>query len=159
MPRTRCGWPSCARSACCAVASSQRRRSPRSAELARYRRTVVEERTREGQRLRKVLEDGGIKLDSVASDALGVSGRAMIEALIGGQRDPAVLADLARGTLRRKIPDLTVALAGRFADHHAVLCRARADSFAGTSSTVSPTDTPVTPSPTSSTTPAASYPR
>jgi transposase len=70
-------------------------------ELARYRRTLVEERTREGQRLRKVLEDGGIKLDSVASDALGASGRAMIEALIGGQRDPAVLADLAKGYARR----------------------------------------------------------
>jgi transposase len=96
-------------------------------ELARYRRTLVEERTREGQRLRKVLEDGGIKLDSVASDALGVSGRAMIEALIKGQRDAAVLADLARGTLRKKIPDLTMALAGRFAQHHAVLCRLHLD--------------------------------
>jgi transposase len=57
-------------------------------ELVRYRRKLIEERTRENQRLRKVLEDGGIKLDSVASDALGVSGRSMIEALIDGQRDP-----------------------------------------------------------------------
>lgn len=96
-------------------------------ELTRYRRTLVEERTREGQRLRKVLEDGGIKLDSVASDALGVSGRAMIEALIGGQRDPATLADLAQRTLRRKIPDLTMALAGRFNEHHAVLSRLHLD--------------------------------
>jgi len=61
-----------------------------------------------------VLEDGGIKLDSIASDSLGVSGRAMITALIAGERDPAVLADLARGLLRKKIPDLTMALAGRF---------------------------------------------
>ncbi|KAA0015717.1 IS110 family transposase [Antrihabitans cavernicola] len=90
-------------------------------ELTRYRRKLTEERTRETQRLHKVLEDGGIKLDSVASDSLGVSGRAMITALIAGERDPAVLADLARGLLRKKIPDLTMALAGRFAAHHAVL--------------------------------------
>jgi transposase len=96
-------------------------------ELCRYRHKLVEDRTREGQRLRKVLEDGGIKLDSVASDALGVSGRAMIEALIAGQRDPAVLANLAKSTLRRKIPDLTMALAGRFGEHHAVLCRLHLD--------------------------------
>lgn len=90
-------------------------------ELTRYRRKLTEERTRETQRLHKVLEDGGIKLDSVASDSLGVSGRAMITALISGERDPVVLADLARGLMRKKIPDLTRALAGRFADHHALL--------------------------------------
>ncbi|GAA2372591.1 transposase [Dactylosporangium salmoneum] len=75
----------------------------------------------------KVLEDGGIKLDSVASHALGVSGRAMIEALISGERDPRALAQLAKGTLRRKIPDLTMALAGRFAEHHALLARLHLD--------------------------------
>ncbi len=96
-------------------------------QLCRYRRTLVEERTREGQRLRKVLEDGGIKLDSVASDVLGVSSRAMIRALIDGERDAAVLADLAQRTLRRKIPDLTLALAGRFAEHHGVLCQLHLD--------------------------------
>jgi transposase len=96
-------------------------------QLCRYRRTLVEERTREGQRLRKVLEDVGIKLDSVASDVLGVSSRAMIRALIDGERDPAVLADLAQRTLRRKIPDLTLALAGRFAQHHGVLCQLHLD--------------------------------
>jgi Transposase len=90
-------------------------------ELTRYRRKLTEERTRETQRLHKVLEDGGIKLDSVASDSLGVSGRAMITALIAGERDPAVLADLARGLMRKKIPDLTLALAGRFAAHHGLL--------------------------------------
>jgi transposase len=58
----------------------------------------------------------------VAADAIGVSGRAMIEALIAGERDPAVLADLAKGVLRKKIPDLTLALAGRFAAHHGLLC-------------------------------------
>ena len=96
-------------------------------ELARYRKKLIEERTRETQRLHKVLEDGGIKLDSVASDALGVSGRAMIEALISGQRDARILAELARGVLRRKIPDLTMALAGRFGDHHALLARLHLD--------------------------------
>lgn len=96
-------------------------------QLCRYRRTLVEERIREGQRLRKVLEDAGIKLDSVASDVLGVSSRSMIRALIDGERDPAVLADLAQRTLRRKIPDLTLALAGRFAAHHGVLCELHLD--------------------------------
>jgi transposase len=96
-------------------------------ELARYRKKMIEERTRETQRLHKVLEDGGIKLDSVASDALGASGRAMIEALVDGQRDPVVLADLAKGVLRRKIPDLTMALSGRFAAHHALLCQLHLD--------------------------------
>jgi transposase len=96
-------------------------------QLCRYRRTLVEERTREGQRLRKVLEDGGIKLDSVASDVLGVSSRSMIRALIDGERDPAVLADLAQRTLCRKIPDLTLALAGRFGAQHGVLCELHLD--------------------------------
>jgi len=93
-------------------------------QLCRYRRTL---RTREGQRPRKMLEDGGIKLDSVASDVLGVSSRSMIRALIDGERDPAVLADLAQRTLRRKIPDLTLALAGRFGAHHGVLCELHLD--------------------------------
>ena len=65
----------------------------------------------------------GIKLDSVASDVMGVSSRDMIEALIDGERRGMVLAGLARGTLRRKIPDLSMALAGRFNDHHALMCK------------------------------------
>jgi hypothetical protein len=68
-----------------------------------------------------VLEDAGVKLASVASDVLGVSGRAMLEALVAGTTDPAVLADLARGTLRKKLPALRQALAGRFRAHHAFL--------------------------------------
>lgn len=96
-------------------------------ELTRYRKKLIEERTREILRMSKVLEDGGIKLDSVASKALGVSGRAMIEALIAGERDPHVLAELAKGVLRRKIPDLTLALAGRFGEHHALLARLHLD--------------------------------
>lgn len=90
-------------------------------DLTRYRKTVIEERTREVQRLEKLLEDAGIKLSSVASKTLGVSGRAMIEALIVGERDATVLANLAQRRLRRKIPELTEALLGRFGPHHAIL--------------------------------------
>lgn len=92
-------------------------------DLTRYRKTVIEERTREIQRLEKVLEDAGIKLSSVASHTLGVSGRAMIEALIAGERDPQVLAQLAQRRLRKKIPELVEALHGRFGAHHALLAR------------------------------------
>src|SRR5206468_2197002 len=92
-------------------------------DLTRYRKTVIEERTREVQRLEKVLEDAGIKLSSVASSITGASGRAMLDALIDGERDPAVLADLAKATLRRKTPLLQQALLGRFDAHHAILVR------------------------------------
>ena len=68
--------------------------------LTRYRRAQIEERTREAQRLDKVLQDAGIKLSSVASDILGVSGRAMLAALVAGGHDPEALADLAKGRLR-----------------------------------------------------------
>src|SRR5437764_13391183 len=74
--------------------------------LTRYRKAQIEERTREAQRLDKVLQDAGIKLSSVASDVLGVSARAMLRALVAGTRDPELLAELARGTLRKKIPAL-----------------------------------------------------
>ena len=92
-------------------------------DLTRTRTAVTRERSREAQRLEKLLEDAGIKLSAVASDILGVSGRAMLEALIAGDRDPAVLADLAKRRLRSKIPALTEALNGRFTDHHAFLAR------------------------------------
>ncbi len=92
-------------------------------DLTRTRTSVTRERGREVQRLEKLLEDAGIKLSSVASDITGVSGRAMLEALIGGQRDPVALADLAKRRLRSKIPQLTEALTGRFSDHHAFLTR------------------------------------
>ena len=92
-------------------------------DLTRYRKSVIEERGRETQRLHKVLEDAGVKLSSVASHVLTKSGREMIDALIAGQRDPAVLAEMAKGRMRAKIPELTDALAGRFNDHHAMLCR------------------------------------
>ncbi|MEP6463853.1 MAG: transposase [Frankiaceae bacterium] len=96
-------------------------------ELTRYRKKVIESRTRELQRLSKVLEDGGIKIDSVASSITTLSARDMIEALIGGERDPSALAGLARAVMRKKIPDLTMACAGRFSDHHALLARMHLD--------------------------------
>ena len=96
-------------------------------ELTRYRKKLIEARTSELQRLAKVLEDSGIKIDSVASKLTTLSARDMIEALIAGERDPRVLANLARGTMRTKIPDLTMACAGRFADHHALLARLHLD--------------------------------
>lgn len=92
-------------------------------DLTRYRTKLVREHTREVQRLQDVLDDAGIKLGCVASDVVGVSGREMITALIRGERDPRVLAELARGRLRVKIPDLVEALTGHFTDHHALLCR------------------------------------
>lgn len=92
-------------------------------DLTRYRKTVIEERTREIQRLEKLLEDAGIKISSVASRTLGVSGRLMIEALIAGERDATALANLAQRRLRRKIPELQEALLGRFGTHHALLAQ------------------------------------
>ncbi len=90
-------------------------------DLVRYRKAQIEERTREIQRLDKVLQDAGIKLSSVASKVLGVSGRAMLDALCGGTHDPEVLADLAKGRLRVKLPALREALEGRFTGHHALI--------------------------------------
>ncbi len=89
--------------------------------LTRYRKTQIAERQREANRLHKTLEDTGIKLDCVATDILGVSGRAMLEALCRGTTDPSVLADLARGRLRAKLPQLREALEGRFDAHHALV--------------------------------------
>lgn len=90
-------------------------------DLTRYRKRLIQTHTAECQRIQKTLEDAGIKLDSVASDVLGVSGRAMLTALVAGERDPEALAELAKGVLRRKIPELRRALRGRFNDHHALL--------------------------------------
>jgi transposase len=96
-------------------------------DLSRARTAITRERARQAQRLEKLLEDAGIKLSAVASDILGVSGRAMLEALIAGDRDPAALADLAKRRLRSKIPALTEALTGRFTEHHAFLARVHLD--------------------------------
>jgi transposase len=88
--------------------------------LTRYRKTQIQERQREANRLHKALEDTGIKLDCVATNILGVSGRAMLDALVHGTTDPEVLADLAKGRLRAKLPALREALEGRFDDLHAL---------------------------------------
>ncbi len=88
--------------------------------LTRYRKTQIQERAREANRLHKALEDTGIKLDCVATDILGASGRAMLAALIEGTTDPHVLAELAKGRLRAKLPALREALEGRFDRQHAL---------------------------------------
>lgn len=98
-------------------------------DLTRYRKRLVQNHTSEGQRIAKILEDAGIKLDSVVSHLLGVSARAMLRALIGGQRDPGQLAELAQGRLRTKIPALMAALEGRFTDHHAAMVGLALDHF------------------------------
>jgi transposase len=92
-------------------------------DLTRYRSDQVAARTAEKQRVEKLLEDAQIKLSVVASNIFGVSGREMMAALIAGQRDPEVLAQLARGRMRVKVPDLQEAFTGRFTDHHAFLLR------------------------------------
>ena len=84
--------------------------------LTRYRRTQIAERRREAQRLHKALEETGIKLDCVATDILGKSGRAMLDVLVSGTTDPELLAELARGKLRPKIPALREALTQLHAD-------------------------------------------
>ena len=90
-------------------------------DLTRYRKSLIQERQREANRLHKVLEDAGIKLSCVATDVLGVSGRQMLAALLSGTRDPALLAELAKGKLRAKLPMLKRALAGNFQSHHALI--------------------------------------
>ncbi|MCX4647222.1 IS110 family transposase [Streptomyces sp. NBC_01446] len=98
-------------------------------DLTRSRTQMIRERGQIVQRLEKLLEDTGIKLSSVASDITGVSGRAMLEALIEGERDPQALAELAKRRMRSKIPELTEALTGRFREHHAFLTRLHLDNY------------------------------
>ena len=92
-------------------------------DLTRYRTALIADRTRLKNRVEKVLEDAQIKLSVVASDIFGVSGRAMMNALVTGERDPLVLAQLARASLRGKIRTLEQALTGGFSDHHAFLLK------------------------------------
>lgn len=92
-------------------------------DLTRARTIAVRDRTRLVQRLEKFLESSGVKLSGVVSDLMGVSSRAMLDALVAGERDPRVLAQLAKGSLRGKIPQLVDALEGRFTEHHARLIR------------------------------------
>ena len=98
-------------------------------DYTRLRVDLTRDRSRYAQRLEKLLEDALIKLSSVATDIMGVSGRAMIEALIAGERDPQVLAGLARGRMKVKHAALVQALTGRFGDHHGELARMLLDSY------------------------------
>ena len=92
-------------------------------DLTRYRVDLIEARTAEKQRVEKLLEDAQIKLSVVVSDIFGVSGRDMMAALVAGERDPKVLARMARGSMRSKTARLEEAFTGRFSDHHAFLLR------------------------------------
>jgi transposase len=92
-------------------------------DLTRHRAQLLAEQGRAANRIHKILQDANIKLSSVASDILGKSGRAMLRALVAGERDPVKLAELALGRLRGKIPDLRNALEGHFTEHHCFLLR------------------------------------
>jgi transposase len=98
-------------------------------DYTRLRLDLTRDRSRHVQRIEKLLEDALIKLSTVATDIMGKSGRAMLEALIAGERDPKVLAGLARGRLRVKHAALVQALTGRFDDHHAELARMLLDQY------------------------------
>ena len=112
-------------------------------DLTRYRRSLLRDRTREMQRVEKLLEDAQIKLSSVVSDLFGVSGRAMLEALIVGQREPRVLAQMAKARMRSKIPDLEEALRGFFTDHHARILRMMLDNIDRPSGQITALDTSI----------------
>src|SRR6201987_5375948 len=96
-------------------------------DLTRYRASLAQEINRIANRVQKVLEDANIKLASVATDALGASGRAMLEAIIHGEQDNERLAEMAQGKLRNKIPELQEALQGRVSTHHRFLLRETLD--------------------------------
>jgi transposase len=96
-------------------------------DLTRARTDLKRDRARQIHRLEKILEDAGIKLSSVATDIMGQSGRAMLDALVEGKADPAAMADLAKLRMRSKIPTLTEALTGRFTPHHGYLIRMHLD--------------------------------
>ena len=112
-------------------------------DVVRYRRKLVQQRSSETQRLGAVLQDAGIKLDSVASSVDTVSGMDMIRALIDGERRGPVLADLARGVMRAKAADLSLALEGRFDDHHALMCTLHLEHIAGLNQMIARLDTQV----------------
>jgi hypothetical protein len=98
-------------------------------QRTRYRKKLIESRSSELQRLAKVLEDGGIKVGSVASTLTTVSAREMVRALIAGERDPAVLARLARDAMRKQIPELEMACDGPFTTAHGQMCRLHLDAY------------------------------
>jgi transposase len=98
-------------------------------DLTRARAVMTHERTRHKQRTEKLLEDAQIKLSTVIADIFGVSGRAMLEALIAGERSPKALADLAHGTIKASHATLAESLTGRFEEHHAFMCRMLLDTI------------------------------
>jgi transposase len=109
-------------------------------DLTRMRMAFVNQRSQVRNRIHKVLEDAGIKLSCVAANILGVSGRAMLDALLAGQREPKVLAGLARGRLKRKVVGLVAALEGRFNEHHAFLLQVLLTQFDAHDRTVAELD-------------------
>ncbi len=109
-------------------------------DVLRYRAKVAQLRVSEIARLGNVLQDAGIKIDSVASSITTKSGRAMIEALIDGERRGPVLAELAKGKTRSKIADLSMALEGGFGHHHALMCRLRLDHIDHLEAMIAPLD-------------------
>ena len=111
-------------------------------DYTRLRADLVEERSRHKQRIEKLLEDALIKLSTVATDIFGRSGRAMLEALIAGESDPEVLADLALGRMRKKTAALREALTGRFDSHHAELARMLLDEIDALSDKIDRLTTP-----------------
>jgi len=110
-------------------------------DLTRTRTVITRERSREAQRLEKLLEDAGIKLSSVATDITGASSRRMLEALIDGQRDPTAIADLVHWRMRPKIPALIEALTGRFSEHHRFMTRLFLDRIDAHSADIARLDT------------------
>jgi transposase len=108
-------------------------------DVIRYRTKIVQSRASELQRLGNVLQDAGIKIDSVASSITTKSGRAMID----GERRGQVLANLAKGTMRAKIPDLSMAPEGRFGDHHALMCRLHLDHISHLEEMITKLDTQI----------------
>ncbi|WP_263972900.1 IS110 family RNA-guided transposase [Streptomyces canus] len=98
-------------------------------DLTRTRTVLTEERTRHKQRVEKLLEDAQVKLSTVATDIFGVSGRAMMEAMISGERDPRLLAQMARGRMAGKKNALAQALTGQFEEHHAFMYRTLLDTI------------------------------
>jgi transposase len=112
-------------------------------DLTRYRKRLVQTHTAECQRIHKTLEDASIRLGSVAADVLGVSGRVMLRALLAGERDSKVLAEMARGRLRNRLPELREALQGRFSAHHALLLRLALDHVEQLERSVAELDTEV----------------
>ena len=105
-------------------------------DYTRLRSELTEERSRHKQRIEKLLEDSLIKLSTVATDIFGKSGRAMLDALIAGERDPDALAELALGKMRPKRAALKEALTGRFDGHHAELIRMLLDQIDGLSAKI-----------------------